>query len=109
MYQIFYRFNSKTYTYDMEDNKSIKQLKWDICQKFNLPYEICDMCEILKTPFYLTVGKNILDKRYLTIKDFNDEHPKNLIEKETTIHVRINVHSKLFTVKYPNIHPYSTL
>lgn len=100
MYQIFLRFNSKTYTFDVTNSKSIVDLKWDICQKFNLPYQSCDMCGDIKFSFYLTAGCNSIDNQYKTIKEFNEKNSHNLIEKETTIRVRINYHSKLFREKY---------
>lgn len=100
MYQIFLRFNSKTYTFDVTNSKSILDLKWGICQKFNLPYKLCDMCDDIKFPFYLMVGCNVVDNKYKTIKEFNETNSHNMIEKETTINVRINYHSKLFQDKY---------
>ena len=102
-FQIFIRFNSKSYVFWVNHGTDINELSRDICIKFNLPYiiEYTDNSQQkiknIKTPFYLICNAKVLDRcNFKTLNDFSNHWPKYMIQKDCNIWVHLIHTSKLW-------------
>jgi hypothetical protein len=96
-FQVFLIFEGKTYTQMVSKNLKCIDLMLMICKRFKLPYIYDGENFTHQFPFYMVTNtKTISYNNFETVEDFNNYYSSQQISTDSSIHVHINFHSKIW-------------